>query len=102
MSPVNGVHDRACELYQQIVGINEIRKQAGLKDDDNGPDMVRAVYGNQHYLEDHQQQKFYKPRMLRQVRGGKLNSVILAYPEGIPGGWNTFRKIHFIGHSMGA
>jgi hypothetical protein len=26
----------------------------------------------------------------------------IGYPDGIPGGWNNARKIHFIGHSMGA
>jgi hypothetical protein len=28
--------------------------------------------------------------------------VLLAFPDGIPGGWNSIRKAHFIGHSMGA
>ena len=26
----------------------------------------------------------------------------LGFPDGIPGGWNAIRKIHFVGHSMGA
>lgn len=30
ISPLNGIHDRACELYQQLVGITNIRKRAGL------------------------------------------------------------------------
>ena len=30
VTPIGGIHDRACELYQQLVGINNIRKIAKL------------------------------------------------------------------------
>ena len=46
MGPIADVHDRACEIYQQIVGITEIKKRAGIHENDNGPNLVRAVYGN--------------------------------------------------------
>mmetsp|Transcript_19341 Transcript_19341/g.29652 ORF Transcript_19341/g.29652 Transcript_19341/m.29652 type:complete len:80 (+) Transcript_19341:419-658(+) len=65
VTPYGGVHDRACELYQQLVGINEIRRRHGLKSGEYGKDMVRAIYGHQHYNELHSFQDFYKPRLLR-------------------------------------
>ena len=46
VTPYGSIHDRACELYQQLVGIRHIRKRWGLKKDDNGPGLVRAVYGH--------------------------------------------------------
>jgi hypothetical protein len=30
VTPIGGLHDRACELYQQLVGINHVRKTHGL------------------------------------------------------------------------
>ena len=27
---------------------------------------------------------------------------MIAFPDGIPGGWDSERKVHFLGHSMGA
>ena len=27
--------------------------------------------------------------------------MMLAYPDGLPGGWNKERKVHFIAHSQG-
>ena len=98
MSPIAGIHDRACELYQQLVGITAIRKRAGLKKGDTGPNLARAVYGSKHFMDEHPHQKMYKPRLLRQIRGKE----VLAFPDGIPGGWSDLRKIHFIGHSLGA
>ena len=53
LSPIGGIHDRACELYQQLVGITRIRRQVGLGPGDNGPNLVKAVYGPQHYYESH-------------------------------------------------
>jgi hypothetical protein len=64
--------------------------------------LVRAVYGPNHTDEEHSKQKIYKPRFLRQIRGGNTNYKYLAFPDGIPGGWNEFRKIHFVAHSLGA
>ena len=98
VNPFGGFHDRACELYQQLVGINALKKKAGISANDNGPNLVRAVYGHQHYCEEHLQQKVYKPRLLRQIK----DDQIIGYSDGIPGGWSSKRKIHFIGHSMGA
>ena len=70
LTPIGGIHDRACELYQQLVGITKIKKKVGLGAADNGPNLVKAVYGPQHYYEEHMHQKMYKPRYLRQIRGG--------------------------------
>lgn len=98
MSPIAGIHDRACELYQQLVGITTIRKCAGLKKSDTGPNLAKAVYGSKHFMDEHSHQIMYKPKLLRQVRGKE----VLAFPDGIPGGWSHLRKIHFIGHSLGA
>jgi hypothetical protein len=55
VTPIGGIHDRACELYQQLVGINFIKKGANLDKEDNGPELVKAVYGYQHYHEEHTQ-----------------------------------------------
>jgi len=41
-----GIHDRACELYQQLIGISEVRRRNGLKEDECGPPLARAVYGH--------------------------------------------------------
>jgi triacylglycerol esterase/lipase EstA (alpha/beta hydrolase family) len=86
------------------VGINNIRSENGLKSEDFGPNLVRAVYGHQHVNENHTHhtQTYYKPRLLRQLRRADEKEHFIGYPDGIPGGWNSGRKIHFIGHSMGA
>jgi len=55
------------------------------------------VYGESH-VKEHHRDTFYKPRYLKRLLNGKM----LAYPNGIPGGWCKHRKIHFIGHSLGA
>jgi hypothetical protein len=81
------------------VGINEVRRRAGLSANDNGPNLARAVYGSDHFEEEHSMQKFYKPKMLRQIVG---HDIMLAYPDGLPGGWNQHRKIHIIAHSQGS
>ena len=65
VSPAQGIHDRACELYQQLVGINNLRREWSLKPNDNGPNLIKAVYGPQHFYEDHQHQRIFKPRFLR-------------------------------------
>lgn len=44
----------------------------------------------------------YKPRYLRQLRGGDTSQQIFAFPDGLPGGWGSHRKIHIIAHSQGA
>ena len=53
ISPQQGIHDRACELYQQLIGINEIRQRHGLESTDNGPNLAKAVYGTKHFHEEH-------------------------------------------------
>ena len=65
VSPNSNNHDRACELYQQIIGINSIRRQNGIHEDENGIPLVKAVYGNAHTAKCHKYQKVYKPRYLR-------------------------------------
>ena len=52
-NPFGGIHDKACELYQQLVGIKFIKEKWGISEDDNGPRLVRAIYGHQHYCEEH-------------------------------------------------
>lgn len=84
------------------MGITKIKKIVGLNKRDNGPNLVKAVYGPDHYHQEHQQQKLYKPRYLRQIRGGNYKQHYFAFPDGLPGGWNSIRKAHFISHSQGA
>ena len=43
---------------------------------------------------------FYKPRYLRQVK--QQTNKIYGFPKGIPEGWSSQNKIHFIAHSQGA
>lgn len=102
VSPAQGIHDRACELYQQLVGINNLRREWSLEHTDNGPNLIKAVYGPQHFYEDHQHQRIFKPRYLRQQRGTQEYKQLIAFPDGLPGGWNDVRKVHFIAHSQGA
>eukprot|EP00347_Sterkiella_histriomuscorum_P013798 403363324 len=93
VSPFGSLHDRACELYQQIVGIVKIREEAYKKD------MMECevVYGKEHVHKEHNE-IYYKPRYLKRVKEGK----IYAYPNGLPGGWCKHRKVHMVGHSWGA
>ena len=53
ISPIAGYHDRACELYQSLVGITNFKKMHGIKLKDNGPNLVRAVYGEEHACQEH-------------------------------------------------
>lgn len=52
-SPIAGIHDRACELYQQLIGITNLKKMAGLESNNNGPELVRMVYGPEHASDEH-------------------------------------------------
>lgn len=63
---------------------------------------MKAVYGVQHACEEHHAQQFYKPRHLRQIRGGDTSTQVFAFPDGLPGGWNSLRKVHFVAHSLGS
>lgn len=46
INPFGGIHDKACELYQQLVGIDKIKARWGINKDDNGMKLVRAIYGH--------------------------------------------------------
>ena len=99
MGPFNSLHDRACELYQQIVGIVNFKANRNIED--NGPSLARAVYGEDHFdLEHAPHQTFYKPRYLRQVQ--QDIDKIYGFPKGLPNGFSDVNKIHFIAHSQGA
>ena len=102
VSPMGGAHDRACELYQQLVGISDIRRKCGFGKDYTGPELVKAVYGQNHVCDQHSRQTMYKPRYLRQIRGGDTSQQLFAFPDGLPGGWSAQRKVHLIAHSQGA
>ena len=84
-----------------MIGINEVRRRAGLSSNETGPSLARAVYGHEHLLEEHPHQHLYHPLLLRQVVKCGDKKLTLAFPNGIPGGWSSTRKIHFICHSMG-
>ena len=47
LGPIQSLHDRACELYQQIIGIVNFKDQRGITD--NGVSLARAVYGEEHF-----------------------------------------------------
>ena len=99
VGPFNSLHDRACELYQQLVGIVTFKANRDIKS--NGTELARAVYGEGHFDREHApHQTFYKPRYLRQVQ--KQVGKIYGFPKGIPQGWSETNKIHFIAHSQGA
>jgi len=66
MAPLGSIHDRACELYQQLVGIFEMQNESKIEDP-NSKEMARYVYGSEHFDEDHSQQTFYRVHYLRQV-----------------------------------
>ena len=86
VSMTGAVHDRSCELYQQLVGINQVRKDNLLDPTDDGPNLARAVYGHKHFEEEHPNQPFFKPRVLRKYT---KDGECLAYPDGIPEGFSS-------------
>eukprot|EP00347_Sterkiella_histriomuscorum_P020360 403338107 len=92
IAPWGSLHDRACELYQQLIGIFQTQRNA----DRNRMTLAEQVYGKEHFDLEHREQ-YYKTRYLRRQVDGKT----LAYPNGIPEGWNRIQKIHFVGHSQG-
>jgi len=53
VSAVGSLHDRACELYQQMIGIFNLRTQHNLDQDDNGEMLASAVYGKSHFDKFH-------------------------------------------------
>lgn len=93
IAPFGSLHDRACELYQQMVGIFTVQRLA----EEKGNLLIEQVYGKEHADHDHQE-KYYKPKYLRRI----IKNKILGYPNGLPGGWDKSRKVHFVGHSQGA
>jgi nickel-dependent lactate racemase len=54
------IHERACELYQQIIGIVKLRENSQK----SGKEIADQVYGEAHVKKNHRC-KFYKPRYLR-------------------------------------
>jgi len=85
-------HDRACELYQQIIGMIKIRENA----ERNLLGISEQVYGKEHVNSKHRS-TFYKPRYLRKKDGDKT----IANLNGIQS-WSESNKIHLVGHSLGA
>ena len=61
---------------------------------------AEVVYGKQHVAEHHKCQ-FYKTKFLKTK--DPVTNKMYGFPEGLPG-YNEGRvkKVHFIGHSMGA
>ncbi len=50
----------------------------------NGYSLGKQVYGVEHFDKEHVEE-YYKPKYLKRVlQGGK---TLLAYPNGLPGGW---------------
>ena len=49
LSPIGSAFDRACELYQQIIGIEEIKRISHEK----GISVAEAVYGKEHVRDHH-------------------------------------------------
>ena len=49
ISPAGSAHDRACELWQQIVGIERIKKVA----EDLKLSVAEVVYGSEHVKKHH-------------------------------------------------
>ncbi|CDW88607.1 small nuclear ribonucleoprotein [Stylonychia lemnae] len=92
VNPFGSLHDRACELYQQLIGISKIQEEARKKE----LQLSQVVYGVEHVRDVHSD-TYYKIRYLKKVVDGR----IFAYPNGIPGGWCRHRKIHLVGHSWG-
>lgn len=60
--------------------------------------MIEEVYGKEH-VDQHHHDTFYKAKYLRTTADERH---MLAYPDGLPGGWCRHRKIHLIGHSQGS
>jgi len=64
IAPAGSAHDRACELFQQIVGYNKIKSIAeklNLK-------VAELVYGVQHVHQEHRNGEegyIYKPKYLK-------------------------------------
>lgn len=88
---LSSVHDRACELYQQIVGIMRVQKSA----ETNKVPIADQVYGAGQVEQKHRT-SYYKPRYLRKSFKNKTT----AHPKGIEG-WSETKKIHLVGHSLG-
>lgn len=94
MGGISSIHDRACELYQQIIGITRVQQSANK----SGIGLTEQIYGKDHVAKNHRS-SFYKPRFLRKKDSGA--DTVTAHPKGISD-WSETNKIHFIGHSLGA
>ena len=91
---VSSVHDRAWELYQQIVGMAKIEEWATK----NNRSIIEQIYGVEQVKEKHRG-KYYKTRYLRSVHQNLSKTT--AHLQGIEN-WNESNKIHLVGHSLGA
>ena len=91
---MSSVHDRACELYQQIVGILKIKEKAAK----NEVNLSEQVYGKDQVQKKHRS-TFYKPRYLRKRE--YVTNKTTAHPKGIES-WSETNKIHLVGHSLGS
>lgn len=52
VAPLGSIHDRACELYQQLVGIFDMQNQSKIENP-NSKEMAEYVYGKDHFTEEH-------------------------------------------------
>ncbi len=78
VSPIGSVHDRACELYQQIIGkfkLQEIAERLSMSH-------AQTVYGKEH-VDEHHKCDFYKVKFLKTK--DPYTNKMLAYPNGLPG-----------------
>ena len=95
-------YDRACELWQQILGIENVYQIAAK----TGLSVAEVVYGKEHVFREHHNMKnphYYKPRYLKNV--DPQTGAIYAFPYGLPGldiSKPDFGvKVHLVGHSLG-
>ena len=91
ISPAGSAHDRACELWQQIVGFKKVKQIAEKK----GCSVAEVVYGKEHVKKYHRD-TVYKPKYLKTNVKGRM----YAFPDGLPG-FGKEMKVHLMGHSMG-
>ena len=94
VSPLGSIHDRACELYQQLIGKFRIQAFA----DKQNLTISEAVYGKDH-VHEHHKTHIYKIKYLKTTEA--QSKKMFAFPGGLPQ-WDKVEKIHIIGHSMGA
>ena len=80
----SSTHDRACELYQQIVGMDKIEKYAKI----NNCTIAEQVYGVEQVRQNHRW-SYYKTRYLRSVSSDLSKTT--AHPKGVQD-WSETNK----------